>query len=612
MRALTRALVLSVLAACATAGSAEDLPLRGDEQTEQERSAVAELARTFTNEEASTDPVPTSEEVFNPLAPSLTRSPRDTLTDFLQRMQAARRRVGEAVPKFLGSDRLFPTEEMLNAVAETRMMSEIATRALEFERVPMALESFEYRSRMALTLQDLLERVGIPATTDIPDAAQMAAMEETRWQVPGTEIEIRRISRGPRAGEWLFSAETIQRLPEWHRRIANMRRGTDDSESILDIYKYGPLGLSDIVPLRWMLGLPSWMKATIADQPMWRWSALVVLAASCALILTLLQRMLRPLRTSAGGSGAGALWLDMVIPVALAALIMLVREAATHRLRFTEPVYAPMMITLSSMLYLTVVWIIWTSGRAIAETVIVSSRLKTSSIDGQLIRLALRFLALVLSVALLVEGANRIGLPAYSVVAGLGVGGIAVALAARDSLANLMGSFTIMIEKPFRIGHWIKMGDVEGTVESVGFRTTRIRTFYESLISVPSSLLVTSTVDNMGERRFRRVKTTISITYDTRRETLHAFVEALRELIAAHPHTRHDNYHVCLEEFGDSGLQILLYFYLDVPDWATELRQREDVLLRVMECAERLGVKFAFPTRTIHIDSAPPPTHLPQ
>ena len=132
--------------------------------------------------------------------------------------------------------------------------------------------------------------------------------------------------------------------------------------------------------------------------------------------------------------------------------------------------------------------------------------------DGQLIRLALRFFALLLSIAVLIEGANRIGLPAYSVVAGLGVGGVAVALAARENLANLLGSFTLMIEKPFRVGHWVRIGDDERMVEAVGFRSTRIRTFYDSLVSVPSSQLMESVIDNMGMRTYRRVKTIISVT----------------------------------------------------------------------------------------------------
>ncbi len=264
-----------------------------------------------------------------------------------------------------------------------------------------------------------------------------------------------------------------------------------------------------------------------------------------------------------------------------------------------------MVLTLAGMLYLTLVWIIWSSGRAIAETAIVSRRLKARSIDGQLIRLTLRFFALILSVGVLVEGANRIGLPAYSIVTGLGVGGVAVALAARESLANLMGSFTIMIEKPFTVGHWIKVGDTEGTVEAVGFRSTRIRTFYDSLLSVPSSELMHSTIDNMGERKYRRVKTTFGISCATSPQRVQEFVEAVREIIATHPHTRKESYHVVLQDFADSSLEILLYFFLELPDWASELRQREDILLRIMGCAERLGIEFAFPTRTVHIAEQP-------
>lgn len=362
-----------------------------------------------------------------------------------------------------------------------------------------------------------------------------------------------------------------------------------------------PVGLGGVIPLRWMLGLPPWLKALVADQPVWRWIGLFLVVTGCVTGFNGLRHLAARLNRSSRTKIRTALWIKVAVPVGFALLMVFLREIITHNLRFSAPVYAPMMVALATVLYLTVIWIIWVTGQAIAETVIVSRRLKTWSIDGQLIRLTVRFVALVLSVAVLVEGASRLGLPAYSVVAGLGVSGIAVALAARESLANLMGSFTIMIEKPFRIGHWVRVGDTEGTVEAIGFRSTRIRTFYDSLVSVPSSKLMESMIDNLGERTFRRVKTTISVTYDTPPQLLREFVDAIREIIATHPYTRKDNYHTCLQDLADSSLQILLYFFLQAPDWATELRQREDVLLRIIECAERFGVKFAFPTRTLHI-----------
>jgi MscS family membrane protein len=247
----------------------------------------------------------------------------------------------------------------------------------------------------------------------------------------------------------------------------------------------------------------------------------------------------------------------------------------------------------------------WATGSAVAEAVIAHERLRESSIDSQLVRLALRLVTLVLAVAILVSGADHIGLPAYSVLAGLGVGGLAVALAAQQTLANLLGSIIIMIEKPFAIGHWIKVKDLEGIVEDIGFRSTRIRTFYDSLVTIPSSQLVGSEVDNLGLRQFRRVKTVLNLTYGTPTEKIEGFAEGIRHIIQTHPDTRKDNIQVVLNDFGPSSLDILVYFFLRVPDWSAELNQRQGILFDILRLAESMGVQFAFPTQTLHIENLP-------
>ena len=205
--------------------------------------------------------------------------------------------------------------------------------------------------------------------------------------------------------------------------------------------------------------------------------------------------------------------------------------------------------------------------------------------------------AMILSVTILVIGAQQLGIPAYSVVAGLGVGGIAVALAARDSLANLLGSLLIMFEKPFRVGHWIKVQGTEGIVESIGFRSTRIRTFYDSLVSIPSNQLVNSTVDNMAARNHRAVRTFLRLRYDTPEEKIEPFIDAVRELIRSHENTLERRLQVALDDFGEHGIHILVNFLFDVPDMQTEKRERQRLFLAIFKLAEDRGIEFAVPVK---------------
>ena len=197
--------------------------------------------------------------------------------------------------------------------------------------------------------------------------------------------------------------------------------------------------------------------------------------------------------------------------------------------------------------------------------------------------------------------ADVFDLEVTAIVGGLGLGGAALAFASQDTLSNLFGSLTVLADRPFEIGDWIVSDGVEGTVENVGMRSTRVRTFYNSLITLPNSRLTTSVVDNMGRRQFRRFTTSIGVQYDTTPEQIDAFCEGIREIIRRHPYTRKDYFQVYLNGFGASSVDILLYMFFKCDDWPTELRERHRLLIDVMKLAANLGVQFAFPTQTLHM-----------
>jgi MscS family membrane protein len=240
------------------------------------------------------------------------------------------------------------------------------------------------------------------------------------------------------------------------------------------------------------------------------------------------------------------------------------------------------------------------------ETIATSEHLTRRSLDGQLIRLAARFIGIVVAIGLLMEAADELGFPSYSVLAGLGVGGLAVALAARDSLANLLGSVLIMFEKPFRVGHLIRVSGSEGTVEDVGFRSTRIRTTNNSLISIPNNAVVNATVENLSLRAMRRQRFFVGLSYAASREQLEQFTARVKQLLTDHPATSKANIQVRFNDFAESSQNILVQFNLNVDDYTSELSEREDILLQIKDIAREVGVEFAFPTRTLVVETAAP------
>lgn len=249
------------------------------------------------------------------------------------------------------------------------------------------------------------------------------------------------------------------------------------------------------------------------------------------------------------------------------------------------------------------IWLFYNLSDVFSKYLGVLTSKTETKLDDQLvplIRKTLRFFVLVMGVILILQ--NN-GYNVASLIAGLGIGGLAVALAARDTLANFFGSVTIFVDKPFRIGDWIKVAGVEGTVEEVGFRSTRIRTFYNSLVSVPNSNISNNEVDNLGLREYRRLLTTLNLTYSTSPEQMEAFVEGIKAIVKSNSHFRQDFYEVHFNAFGAHSLDVMVYVFFKVPDWSTELQQKHNFFLEVLKLAKEVGVEFAFPTQTLHVDS---------
>jgi len=255
------------------------------------------------------------------------------------------------------------------------------------------------------------------------------------------------------------------------------------------------------------------------------------------------------------------------------------------------------------------VWALYRLIDIVGGYLLEKARRSENKFDDILAPLVVRTLKVFVVVVGVVFVAESQGYKPSTVLAGLGLGGLAFALAAKDTVANIFGSLTILIDRPFQIGDWVIIGDAEGSVEAVGIRSTRIRTFYNSLVTVPNAELINATIDNMGSRRYRRIKMMIGVTYDTPPEKIEALCEGIRHLIRVHPYTRKDYYHVWFNEFADSSLNILLYCFVETPEWGTELRERHRLLLDIVRLADRLGVEFAFPTRTLFMrqEAEPPP-----
>ena len=231
-----------------------------------------------------------------------------------------------------------------------------------------------------------------------------------------------------------------------------------------------------------------------------------------------------------------------------------------------------------------------------------------STLDDQLlpfIRKSLRVFIVFLAILMLVQ---NLGYSISGLLASLGLGGLAVALAAKDSLSNIFGSIMILLDRPFMIGDWIKANDMEGTVEEIGFRSTRIRTFAKTLITVPNSSLMNMSIDNFSRMPKRRIKLSVGVTYATSPSQMRQAVADIKQLLREHPAIDQEFFLVNFTDFGASSLDIMVYCFTSSTVWAEYLDARQDVCLKIMESLEKLGLEIAFPSQTLYMHQLPEAT----
>jgi MscS family membrane protein len=508
----------------------------------------------------------------SPLVPVKTDTPRDTMRSFLRAMQD------------------YKEASQSGTRSQTNERLDDAVRCLNLDDIPAITRSVEGR-RAAIFLKETIDRVILIDEEKIPEDPAL-----TRWRLKDTEITLLRVESGERAGEFLFSKDTVARAESFFLRVEDLP------------YLEGSGGGALYRPPWVHQALPPWAFLKFGDIALWQWAGLFL-----ALLLGFTAKALVRL----GGWAVKKIlhhhtntrWDDAVIEAVAGPLGLTVASfiwlGAAYALRFQGTAIAVLGGSLKILIFASFIWTFHRLAGVLGDYLKEVARRSDNDLDDQIVKLITRSLKIFVVVVGVLLCAQNLGIQVFSVLAGLGIGGLAVALAAKDSLANFFGSILIMLDRPFRAGHWIVVKGHEGTVEEIGFRSTKIRTFYNSVVSIPNSELAISPVDNMGMRRFRRVRTILAVTYDTPPEKISAFTEGIKTILRAHPRVRPDHFHVVFNDFGASSLDILLYFFLEVPDWATELREREAILLDIVRLAKELGVSFAFPTQTLHLESTP-------
>ena len=520
-------------------------------------------------------------EALHPLAPPDASSPRATLNTFLDQMN-------KAVDAYKAGHR-----------KQARAFLNRSVRCLNLDAEPPAIRPV-LGLYSSLYLKETLDRIDVPPLEEVPDAKTSETEKLTSWTIPYTEITIAAVKGGQAGGRFLFSPDTVKRSEEFYNNVKNLPYKPGAQGAL-----YGQLTSSagPFVPKELMDRLPRWTRAEIFGQTVWQWIGLILyfLVGAEAVLLTyrcmhkalgiLDARLNSNLAQSVGG---------LVLPI----LLILVTEAGLWFIVYclhvrTADMYLAIAFVFLLIAYGARIWLIGAILNRAASVVIALGRFEPSGMRAQLIRFGFDVVTVVIVIGASIRLGARLGLPTYSLVAGLGVGGIAVALAGREALSNLIGTIVILLDQPFKLGDYIVIGEGDrGAVTEIGLRSTRIRTRDGILVSIPNSSVANMKVVNESAPVSEsRIHVPVGVAYGSPVEQVE---QALLSACAKCEYAVSDRPpSVRLVRFGDSSVEYSLLVWIVQPEF--RLRATNQLNRAIDEEFRKQGITMPFPQRDIHI-----------
>lgn len=410
-------------------------------------------------------------------------------------------------------------------------------------------------------------------------------------------------------GRWLFDNDTVINLEAIWQEVQQRSKvkGLEDDNASLPLH------------LRIRSQIPSELQKVHFLLESWHWLGIlliiaigVVLDKLIAIFLKLFVQRLQSRRENSSLADVNA---EILRPLGLMAMAA-VWWIGINMLGLPEQAMLILLVAVKFLAGISGVWAAYRLVDIVGVYLMKRAHQTETRMDDALVPLIPKTLKIFVTVVGVVFVADNLNINVSGLIAGLGLGGLAFALAAKDMVQNLFGSITILLDRTFAVGDWVIVDGKEGSVERIGFRSTRIRTFYNSVLTVPNSTFITAKVDNMGERRYRRLSTKLGLAYETPPDKIEAFCEGVRELVRQHPYMRKDYFHVYFNGYADSALEILVYVFWETPEWSTELRERHRFLLDILRLSKEVGVDFAYPTQTLYLkqdgEAQAPEIEIPQ
>ncbi len=553
-----------------------------------------------------------------------TSTPRSTLEGFMESINRAYALVMETDAALKADPPKMTLEEARENEAAADNLFRRAAGTFDLSQVPRALRA-DVGLETALRVKEILDRAPLPPLDAVPDAQIVSAARQgkgssflqstgaLRWEIPNTGLVIAEITEGEREGQFLFSARTVRLVPDLYLKVRDLPyrddkydqasefRSPGTSEGLYDYYVSTP---GYLIPGTNFLGrfvdrLPASLKALHGGQTLWQW---IGLALAVLLVVVTVYVVFRVVRSLARRLEAPLdTWVMILVPIIVAVVLLVVSDFVDRDLGITGDLLDAVTAGDQAIVFLMGAWAVFIFFKALAETVIASPKIQPEGVDASLLRIGARIVGFLLGAWILIDGIQDLGADLIPLLAGLGVGGLAVALAAQKTLANFIGSLILFANNPVRVGDFCRYGDQIGTVEEIGLHSTRIRSLERTVVTVPNAEFSEMKLDNFAARDRRLFKTVLQLRYETTPEQMRFFLARLRELLLGHPKVTPDPARARFVGYGPYSKDVEIFAYLACQDQDTFLAIREDLLLRIEDLVVEAGTGFAFPSQTAYL-----------
>jgi MscS family membrane protein len=540
----------------------------------------------------------TAQEQPFPLKPPDTTSPSSTLINLIDNVVEAHRVLDAAAREHEATPGLFKSEEVLEKEARAEVHLRRAVGSLNLSEIPPATRRF-LSVEAVLQLKEVLDRVRLPPAEAIPDKQAIESQGLTRWRVPDTDINIVRVVEGHRAGEFLFDPRTVAQAAQMYQTVRHLPYQTRETIGLYERYVSTPGRLLPPKWLTWVEALPDWTRSFYYGKTVWQWTALALTLLIIFFVPFFLSRWLR--RLWVPETDFTRVLRRMAVPSVALLGLWSAEYFLVHQINFTGQGLIVVLKGLLVPITLLGAHISYLLALLLAESIIRSPRIDAESLDANMLRMIAGIVGGALGLGIIFYGANHLGVPLVPLVASLGVGGLAVALAARPTIENLIGGIILYTDRPVRVGDFCSFGDYTGTVEKIGVRSIQIRARDRTIITVPNATFADMEIINWARCDMMQILATIGLRYETKLEQLRYVLAKLREMCLAHPKIDNDTLRIRFIGYGSSSQDIEIRVYALTRNWNEFFAIQEDVMLRVGEIVEEAGTSFAFPSRTLYL-----------